>query len=262
MNHRWIVYPSIALAAVAQTPAVSEAEKALRPRVEEFFQYQLEGKYRQAEALVAEESKDEYYAARKPPIEGFKISKVEFLDANRARVTVLSKAKVAIMGAAPQVFEVPSVSSWKLDGGKWCWYIDQELARQTPFGTFKPGKAADTSDPSALFKGVNGAAPSIETLQKSVSIQPDSVELVPGGPAKTVVVTNDLPGNVTVRVADRATPIAGLVVDKKSIVLATKQKGEFSMRAQEGSKFNEAVTFLVEPFNRTVTVQVKTPAAK
>ena len=73
MDRRWIIFPTIAVTSAAQTPATPASEKALRARVSEFFQLQVDKKFRQAEALVATESRDDYYDSSKPKMESFKI---------------------------------------------------------------------------------------------------------------------------------------------------------------------------------------------
>src|ERR1700691_5106919 len=91
---RRFLFPVAAVTAWAQqpAPAAAEAEAALRARVEQFYQLQVDKKFRQAEALVAEESKDDYYNRSKPDIKGFSIQEIQLLDDNtRARVTLKGK---------------------------------------------------------------------------------------------------------------------------------------------------------------------------
>ena len=98
---RRFLLPLAAATAWAQQPSpeAAAAEAALRARVEQFFQLQVAKKYRQAEALVAEDSKDSYYEANKYNIKSFRIDKVEFLEGGtHARVTI--KAKVTVMAPA------------------------------------------------------------------------------------------------------------------------------------------------------------------
>ena len=45
-----------------------EVEQALCARIGEFYQDQVGGKFRQAEALVAEETKDYFYSASQAPL--------------------------------------------------------------------------------------------------------------------------------------------------------------------------------------------------
>jgi len=60
------------------SPAADEAKQALIGRVQEYYKLLQDKKFRQAEKrLVAEESKEDYYAGKKPDIKGFDIARVE-----------------------------------------------------------------------------------------------------------------------------------------------------------------------------------------
>ena len=65
---RRLLFPAVADTAWAQqsSPEAVAAEKALRERVQQFYQLQQDKKYRDAEAIVADDTKDSYYAARNP----------------------------------------------------------------------------------------------------------------------------------------------------------------------------------------------------
>jgi len=255
MNRRWIAPPLLAIACTAQTPAISKSEAALRKRAEEFFELQVQNKFRQSEALVADESKDDYYVSHKPQIEGFKISRVEMLDGGkRARVITLTKAKVTLAGAPTQVFEIPAMSSWKLIDGKWYWYLDRELMRQTPFGTAKEG------DKSGALPGFNmpGSAPSLQDLQTAVQISRNVIELVPGGESQTVIVTNNLPGVTVLKLAPRAAPIQGLVIEPMELTVPGKSKGEIHLTALAGAAFApDQIIWDVAPLSQTFVITVR-----
>src|SRR4051795_5429639 len=97
MNRKLLLVLVAATAfAEKNNPAVTKAEKALRARAQQFFQLETDKKYREGEALVATDSKDEYYNGGKYNIKAFTIQKVEFLDKNkRAKVTI--NAKVTLL---------------------------------------------------------------------------------------------------------------------------------------------------------------------
>src|SRR5947209_3247335 len=76
---RYMVFPALAATVWAQQAGQSEAEKALRAQVDRFYQLMLDKKYREAEKLVADQSKDDYYNGSKPEFESVKVLKVEVL---------------------------------------------------------------------------------------------------------------------------------------------------------------------------------------
>jgi len=137
---RWLLFPVVAATLWAQeaAPAAADAEKALRARVDQFYTLQVQKKFRQAEAFVAEDTKDFYYNSHKSDLLGFSVTKVELLDNNtKAKITVNAKATMMIMGAGRLPFESPAVTLWKIENGAWVWYIDQEEAKQSPFGQMR-----------------------------------------------------------------------------------------------------------------------------
>src|ERR1700733_2047389 len=119
---RRLLFPALAVSAWAQqpSPAQATAEKALRARVNQFYQLMLDKKYRVAEEMVASESKDDYYDGTKPDIKGFSIEKVELSDRNtRATVIVKWKLQTLFPGAGVMTFEFPATTWWKIENGKW-----------------------------------------------------------------------------------------------------------------------------------------------
>src|SRR5438477_1313222 len=146
---RWLLFPIVAAILCAQEarPPAAEAEKALRARVDQFYTLQMQKKFRQAEAFVAEDTKDFYYNSHKSDLLGFSVTKIELLDTNtKAKVTVNAKATMMIMGAGRLPLESPAVTLWKIENGAWVWYIDQEAAKQSPFGQMRPADGGPGSD--------------------------------------------------------------------------------------------------------------------
>src|SRR5271154_6051875 len=104
---RRFLFPVAAVTAWAQqpSPAAAEAEAALRARAEQFFQLQVNKKYRPAEAMVADDTKDLYYDGSKFNIDNFSIQKIELLDDNtRAKVTIKTKVTRIAPGFGAMVF--------------------------------------------------------------------------------------------------------------------------------------------------------------
>jgi hypothetical protein len=131
--------------ALAQAPsdvfekAPPAIDDALRTRVDAFFQAHVDGKFRQADQYVAEDSKDAFFAADKPHYKGCQISKISYLDDfTKANVVTACKTEMYFQG---QRFPttMPNVTHWKIDNGQWFWYYVQLTERESPFGTMKPG---------------------------------------------------------------------------------------------------------------------------
>jgi hypothetical protein len=134
--------------------APPEEEAALRARVNGFYSLFQQGKYRQAEGFVVEESRDLFYNAPKARIYGYEIKNLEFnSDLNEARVLVTVETMTP-MSAQP--IKQPLQSEWNRVEGEW--YMSLKAvpagqAYQTPAGPMHFPEGG--SSPPAGFKPPN-----------------------------------------------------------------------------------------------------------
>jgi hypothetical protein len=248
---RRLLFPAVAITAWAQqpSPGAAEAEAALRARVEKFYQLQVDKKFRQAEELVAEESKDDYYNGSKLNIKGFSIQQIEWLDNNsRARVTVKGKVVVSTV-VGTQEFEMPALTSWKLESGQWVWYIDEELASRSPFG--KINRSTNTAPGTAA-----PVRPTIDvaTLMTQVTVDSTSVILNPSNPVRTVTVSNNLPGPVTLEL--NSPSLEGVSIEMEKSELKGGEKRAIQFRLTGDAKSSGVVRLVVSPLNKVFEIQV------
>ena len=176
-----------------------EPEEALRARAEQFYALEVDKKFRQAEDLVAADSKDFYYDNGKPDIKNFRIDKIEFsADGKIAKLTLTLTAILRAPGFPVQDFATISTQTWKLEDGDWVWYFDTHADVDTPFGKWHMSSGDGTI---ALPPGMPANGPNIENIDKMVSIDRTHVELVAGSPkVETVTITNSLPGVINIEI--------------------------------------------------------------
>ncbi len=229
---------------------MAEAEKALRARAEQFYQLEAEQKYRQAEAFVAEDTKDYYYNNGKPENKNYHIEKVEFTDAAHAKVTMTATAILRAPGFPPQEFTVPQVQNWKLENGQWCWYFVPNDTIDTPFGKWKV-----TSGDGAI-PAIPGMPANTEDLGKMITIDRTSVELLAGShKPETVTITNHLPGTVNLEIGTDRPQGLDVVVDKKQ--LGRDEKAVVSFSVVGNAKPSGTVRIDAGPLQQ-FAVQIKT----
>jgi len=119
--------------ALGQAPP-PDVDQALRARVTEFLQYHVDGNFRKAYDMVAEDTKDHYFNVGKVQLQGFKIDDVKFTDNfTRAAVTATMQKTVSVAGQDMPV-SLPSTTTWKIENGKWVWYNVFEPTLVTPVG--------------------------------------------------------------------------------------------------------------------------------
>lgn len=193
-----LVLLSAALFAGAQetpnvfTGAAPDIEKALRDRVAGYYQAYVDGKFRQAEQFIAEDTKDTFFNQEKHKIRGYEIVKINWDDSyKKASVVTLVQTNIVMRGQSIPA-NAPMATRWKLEDGKWCYYVDPSLGRETPVGIMKPGAGNRTGmkiddilkDPGIILNQVkvNKDKFLVHSWEKS---------------ADTIVVTNGMSGSIT-----------------------------------------------------------------
>ncbi len=126
-------------------------DEALRARINEFYEYHVKQLYRKAEEMVAQDTKDYFYSKTKPKYLSYEISRIDYSkDYTQAKATMITEQYIMMPGSPDKPMRIPSPSRWKLEGGKWCWYVDMEELRNTPFGKMTPGPGAPGQLPAAV----------------------------------------------------------------------------------------------------------------
>jgi hypothetical protein len=235
-------------------PAIDEA---LRARITQFYQLHVDGKFRQAEQLVADDSKDFFYSANKPKYTAFEISRIEYSDNfTKAKATVVCKMYIMLPGFADKPLPVPTPSLWKQVDGKWFWYIDPEAANRTPFGSMKPGSGAGSGSAPSL-----PAMPSPEQAMKmldKVSAVRSEVRLDPAARSTAqVTIKNDVPGVVSVAVS--APQVEGLEIKPDQPSIQAGATGTVTFRYKPGKNKPAGpvtATLRIEPTGQTIPIRI------
>ncbi len=187
-----------------------EVDEALRARVHAFYQAHVDGKFRQAETLVAEEAKDDFFAMGKTQYENCQTLSVQYSENfSRAKVTEGCKTTRNIHGASFPV-TWPIHSDWKVEDGQWFWFLPPVTEVQTPFGPKKVYKSGE--EPSSASKPLPQIDPLAlaKDILKQVQIDKTEVTFRPdqAGTAE-VKLKNGMPGAIRFTVHSDA-PIPGL----------------------------------------------------
>jgi hypothetical protein len=249
-----------ATACFAQSPAdlfnrpPEDVDHALRARITEFYQDQVEGKFRQAEALVAEDTKDYYYSSSKTKYLSFEIRRIDYSEGfTRAKALILCEQYFVIPGFADKPMKAPIPSTWKLVDGQWYWYVDQNALRQTPFGKMTPGP-----NPQGAAPTLPPSLPNLEQMEKlfsqQVKVDKTSVTLKPGE-SEQVTITNLAKGLITVELTGK---IPGVDVKLDEMNIPAGEKAVVTLRAGAGAKPG-VLSLQVEQTNQVFTIQVNVP---
>jgi len=174
--------------------ASPEVEQALRERVNQFYSLYQQSNFRQAEALVAEESKDRYYRMSKLPVRQYRIETIDWAeDLQSAKVLVACHA-ISTRTAAQAIW-TPVSGLWRLIDG--AWYLDMPKRETSPWGpmTF--------ADPSKFMpEPFRRPTPEAVTVG-AYRIDQDRLvfpRLATGTIGRTVKISNNLPGDLPLEV--------------------------------------------------------------
>jgi hypothetical protein len=201
MLPRLVAAAVIGVSAFAQQPATDLFDKAppavdeaLRARVRQFFQAHVDGRFRLADEVVAEDSKDTYFAMEKSRYISFEIIKISYSESftKAAVVTALEmdwrSPRIGVMRVKP-----PMTSQWKLENGQWCWYVEQSKNWDTPFGKMSPGP-----DPTPGVRVPGGwKGVELEAVRQGVKVDRRGIRLSSyERSTDQITLTNTMPGTV------------------------------------------------------------------
>jgi len=189
--------------------AAPEVEDALRARVNKFYQAFVDGKFRQADAYVAEDSKDAFFAAEKRRYHACSIAKINFSD-NFTKASVVTACDTEYFFAGRQFpVKLPITSLWKLENGDWFWYVipvSELKYYNSPFGPQKMPPMPKPGEETSPIPHIDPAAAAME-VKTGVKLDRDSVQLDSSKLSSAELhIKNTLPGNVTLIVEASGMP--------------------------------------------------------
>lgn len=228
-------------------------DQALRDQVTKFHQLQAEGKFRAAEQMVDEESKDTYYESDKRRCRSFEIARIQYSENfSRASVVLICETEMLLPPRGLTTVKMPGTSNWKFNGGKWLWYVVK--TGNSAFGEMKPGE---------------GGAPGL-TIPKGPDAR-DVMELVRLDRTKAVfsptvadrqevVVMSEAPGEIRLVVAPLRGADLKASVDRETLRGASSAKLILdytpSKEAPRTAGSTEDIVIRVEPLGHELRLRV------
>lgn len=234
-----------------------DVDATLRDRIRTFYQLQVDHKFRQAEQLIADDTKDYYYNSAKPDIRSFKIVDIRYAsDFQRATVTLSSASQILLPGAGPLVMNRTLISNWKVEEGKWCWYVDQSKLLDTPFGHMHISSGDAKGDIIPKDRMMSVAA-----VMSGVHAQPTRVALDPShSDGRAVTVTNTLEGSVTIRNLTDS-PLLDVVIAKPTLNAGESTTVTVTPKAGSSDR-PSSLTLEVSPTGQKIQIQLDWVSAK
>lgn len=258
----------LAASAFGQNPselfdqAPPQLDQALRARVAKFYQAHVDGKFRVADQVVAEDSKDAFFEADKTRYRGFEIAKITYTDQfTKALVLTTCDSEIITIVARFPV-KMPITTFWKLENGEWFWYLEPRLQRvQTPFGK---RDASVEPAPATISGGASSAAviPSrmldVSDVLNQVRVSPTEVKLSSFEPAsETVTVSNRMPGVIKLSLSYAGFPGFTASLERASLGAGESAKILLDCKpADKRAKPTLRVELRIEPTGQVIPIQV------
>ncbi|HUE22976.1 MAG TPA: hypothetical protein VMQ86_14925 [Bryobacteraceae bacterium] len=157
----------------APQQAPTAVDAALRARVTQFYDLEVQGKFNQALQLVAEDTKDLFVGTSKPSYQSFQMHGIRYSDDfTKAEVIVLVNRLLPIEGFMGRPLLTKIFSRWKIENGQWCFYVDpQKDLHASPFAPLPPPGLAPGLAPG-LTQGQAPAGATSPAFAPPASIPP------------------------------------------------------------------------------------------
>jgi hypothetical protein len=256
---RCLVACAATVVCFAQTPAKpaseppADVDQALRARITQFYQYEVAGKYRQAEALVAEDTKDLYYDSAKPKYSSFEIQRIEYSDDyTHAKAVTNCEQTLFVPEFGNMPFRIGAITTWKLVDGQWYMYVDPEAPVDTPFGKTKAGPASPGAAPAPAPISIPKLDNILQTLSKQVRADKQSLTLKPGEPQQVSII-NDAPGTISISLRGS---LPGVEIRADRLQIGAGEKAVLTFRARDGARPG-TIGVLIEQTNQVIPIQIQ-----
>lgn len=251
--------------------APPEVDEALRARITRFYQAFIDGKFRLADALVADDSKDVFFAAEKRRYHACEIGNITYTDHfTKAKAVVSCDTEYFMMGRQIPV-KLPISSLWKIENGEWFWYtipVSEQDMVNTPIGPVKRAPLAQNGNAAPAPSVVR---PMVSPGQLMAAVKVDRESMVfnsSHASSQELKVKNTMPGVVTLLAT---TNVAGLSVKPEKVQIQANEEVKVvaafnpedpaitcsdCLSHPQDRKAGD-VTLRVEPTNQVLSVPVK-----
>ena len=247
--------------AMGQSPfqsAPPKVEAALRARVGQLYTLFQQGKFRQAEELVAEDSKDTFYMSNKVRHLGFEIKSVSFSpDVKEATVLVTLQMVMPMMGSKPLPF--PVASKWRQVEGEWYLYYRQYKPGdtvQTPFG---PKKISADSERLGIFANME-KGPDLASLRRMYKVSAKELRFpssAPGRITQEITVTNRSKGRLSLERQTKDIKGVEMSIAPEEAGPGEKIKASFTyIPAVQQQGRNHKVRFAISPISQRFSIDL------
>jgi hypothetical protein len=242
-----------------QTPA-EQAEVAVRARVTEFLQYHVDGNFRKAYDMVAEDTKDEYFGSGKAKLTSFHINDVKLTD-NLTKATVNASISKMVMIVGQEIpMTTLSTTTWKIENGKWVWYNDAKPGTlMDPGRTSLPSAAPGNNTGNGGLPDANAIAAAAQNILQQVSVDKRQVTLAANKVSEDkVIFHNGMPGSVHLELSGSDIPGFSAKLEQANARAGGDVPLVFRYEPRDSAGRRDPITvqLMVQPLKQVFTIEV------
>ena len=244
-------------------------DQALRERVQQFYKFHQDKKWRAADQLVHEDAKDIFFMGDKITFRDFKIVGVTYEENfTFARVVVDIDTDMFFPGFGQMKVNRPLSSTWKLDKDQWWWHavpFDPSVGKNSPFNQMFKGSQAGGAEPVDPKAAVLGTPQSMEDFKRVISelknrVTVDKSEFVfpSNEPAQgEIIVSNRWDGPVHLSIDLPDFPGLSLRIDQPVLAAGKTASVKILSRPEtRGAKPSVVARLTVEEISKVVPIQI------
>ncbi len=233
-----------------------DVDKALRARINQFCELHKEGKFRQAEQMVAEDTKDYFYNSGKPRYVSYEIQSIKYnQDFTKATAMVICEQYLPAPGFQTHTVKLLTPFNWKIENGQWMWYMDKDALLMTPFGKMSLTPRADVPQVLPAASGAPLPPPvipmSVEQFFSLIKADKTALSLKPGATGQ-VAITNGMTGMVSLVIVQQ---VRGVDAKLENPIVPAGGKAVLTVHA--GAEAVSGVLRLqVKPIGPQISIQI------
>jgi hypothetical protein len=212
-------------------PAVDEA---LRVRVDKFYGAFVAGKFKEAYALVADDSQDKFFELSKDQYKGCDIVKTRYSDNFTKAVVVTSCKGEFRWNGVVMPTSFPLLSNWEVVDGQWYWHYVKPTQVASPFsptGFVPVPPDGNPADAPIVPKDIAGTA---KAILAKVNVDKHEIHLRSFENSQDLIhVRNDMPGAVSLKLDNLDMPGLKITVGKPTLLAHEETTITFEWRLDD-----------------------------
>jgi hypothetical protein len=157
-----------------------------------------------------------------------------------------------VPGFTDKPLDVPIPSAWKIEDGKWMWYVEQKIRSGSPMGlTMSPGPAVYSAQSNPDTHALPAIPSTPDFLYSLIKVEKSDVEVKRGESAQ-VTIENTSPGTMSLELAGKITGVEATLDNPNP---KGKEKATLTLKAGKNAE-SGSLDIVVNPISQVIPIHV------